>query len=119
MGKELLGLYISGHPIDKYREKLEQNKLKIAIVKKFRDQTPIITMALVEQIKKILTKKGDPMVFLKLRDLTDSIEAVVFPRTLLATGHLLAEDKCVIIKGRTSSRNGETSIICEEIKAMN
>ncbi len=117
--KELLGLYISGHPMDKYRQKMEQSKLKIATIKKLGDQIKVTLPVMVEQIKKILTKKGDPMVFLKLRDLTDSIEAVVFPRTLLATGHLLAEDKCVIIKGRTSSRNGETSIICEEIKAMN
>ncbi len=117
--KELLGLYISGHPMDKYRSQLEQNKLKISMVKKFRDQTPVAVTAMVEQIKKILTKKGDPMVFLKLRDLTDSIEAVVFPRTLMTSGHLLSEDKCVMIKGKISTRNEEASIICEEIKSVN
>ncbi|MDP2945947.1 MAG: OB-fold nucleic acid binding domain-containing protein, partial [bacterium] len=117
--KELLGLCISGHPMDKYRQKMEQSRLKIATIKKLGDQIKVTLPVMVEQIKKILTKKGDPMVFLKLRDLTDSIEGVVFPRTLLTSGHLLIEDKCVMIKGRTSSRNGEMSIICEEIKAIN
>ncbi|MBU1179271.1 DNA polymerase III subunit alpha [Patescibacteria group bacterium] len=113
--KELLGLYISGHPIDKYRDKMSKVRLNIPAIKKFKNQTPVMFMAIISQIRKILTKKGEPMLFLKLMDLVDSIEAVVFPRTLNEFGHLLEEDKCVIIKGKVSARNNEPGLICEEI----
>ncbi|MFC1625311.1 DNA polymerase III subunit alpha [Patescibacteria group bacterium] len=116
--KELLGLYISGHPIDKYRDKMSKTRLNLRAIKKFRDQTPVIFIAMIEQIKKIITKKGDPMVFLKLLDLSDNIEGVVFPRTLNEYGQMLEEDKCAIIKGKISTRNNNVSIICEEIKQI-
>lgn len=116
--KELLGLYISGHPIDKHREKMKKAKLNIPAIKKFRNQTPVIFIAMIEQVKKIFTKKGDQMMFIRLVDLSDSIEGVVFPRAMESHGHLLEEDKCVIIRGRVSDRNNEPSIICEEFKEV-
>ena len=92
--------------------------LNINAIKKFRNRTPVIFMGMIEQIRKILTKRGEPMIFLKLLDLTDNIEAVVFPGTLNEYGHLLEEDKCVIIRGKVSTRNNEPSIICEEFKKI-
>lgn len=116
--KELLGLYISGHPLDKYKEKMQKAKLNIMAIKKFRNQTPVIFLAMVEHVRKIFTKKGDQMMFIKLIDLSDNIEGVVFPRTMERHGHLLEEDKCVIIRGKTSDRNNELSIICEEFREI-
>ena len=113
--KELLGLYISGHPMDKYREKMAQTKLNISAIKKFKNQTPVTFMAMVESVKNILTKKGDPMAFMKVADLSGDMEMVVFPRVLNDFGDLLVEDKCVIIKGKVSTRNDEASIICEQV----
>lgn len=116
--KELLGLYISGHPMDKYKTAMKNAKLNILTIKKLRNKTPVIFLAMIEKIKKIMTKNNEPMLFLKLLDLTDSLEAVVFPRTLGEYEHLLLEDKCVIIKGNVSKRGDEPSIIIEEIKEI-
>jgi len=116
--KELLGLYVSGHPLNKYKDKMSKTRLNIKAIKKFRNQTPVMFIAMIEQIRKILTKKGDPMIFLKLLDLSDNIEGVIFPSTLNEYGHLLEEDKCVIMKGRISTRNNEPGIICEEIREV-
>ncbi|PIS13275.1 MAG: DNA polymerase III subunit alpha [Candidatus Tagabacteria bacterium CG09_land_8_20_14_0_10_41_14] len=116
--KELLGLYISGHPLDKYRSRLKNAKLNIKTIKTFIRQTPVIFAAMPEAIKKIMTKNGEPMAFIKFMDLTDSIESVVFPKTLNDYGHLLEENKCVIIRGRLSHRNDEPNIICEEIREI-
>ncbi|MDO8555259.1 MAG: DNA polymerase III subunit alpha [bacterium] len=116
--KELLGLFISGHPLDKYREQFKKARLNIAMLKKMRNQTPIIIIAMVSEVKKIITKKGELMAFLKIADLADTIEAVVFPSPLHEYGHLLEEDKCVIIKGKVSTRNNEPSVVCEEIKEV-
>ncbi|MCF7835820.1 MAG: DNA polymerase III subunit alpha [Candidatus Marinimicrobia bacterium] len=117
--KELLGLYISGHPLDKYRAGLEKSKINIRAIKRFRNQTPVVFAGMIEQVKKINTKKGEPMAFLKLLDLSDNIEVVVFPGTLASFGSLLEADKCVIMKGKVSTRNEEPSIICDEIKPVN
>ena len=116
--KELLGLFISGHPLDKYREQFKKARLNIAMLKKMRNQTPVIIIAMVSEVKKIITKKGELMAFLKITDPADTIEAVVFPSLLHEYGHLLEADKCVIIKGKVSTRNNESSVVCEEIKEV-
>ena len=116
--KELLGVYVSGHPLEKYKEKMRKAKWNISSIKKLRKNTPVILISMVDQIRKILTKKGDPMVFLKLTDFTGNIESVVFPRVLENCGHFLQEDKCVIIRGKINIRNNEPSIVCEDIKEL-
>jgi len=116
--RELLGLYISGHPMEKYEKKLNKVKFDISKIKRLKNQSPVITIVMIEHIKKLLTKNNDPMAFLRLVDLKDTIEAVVFPRTLNEYGHLLEEDKCVIIKGKVNIRGGEPSIICDQIRTI-
>jgi len=118
--KELLGLYVSGHPLDKFQGKLSKNKKNTTIetVKKTKPQTPFVLNAMITQMRRILTKKGDPMAFVKLTDLTDEIEAVVFPKTWEKCGESIIESACVSIKGRFSERNGSPSIIAEEIKKI-
>ncbi|MBU1091755.1 DNA polymerase III subunit alpha [Patescibacteria group bacterium] len=116
--KELLGLYISGHPLDKYRAGLAKAQINIRTIKRFRNQTPVVFAGMIEQVKNITTKKGEPMAFLKLLDLSDTIEVVVFPSTLASYKDLLQEDKCVIMKGKVSTRNEEPSIICDEVKEV-
>lgn len=116
--KELLGLYISGHPLEKIKDKLQNMKINTGAAKSFSDGTPVIIGALVESAKKIMTKAGQPMAFLKLLDLNGSMEAVVFPRTLQEYGHLIQEEAGLKIKGRISHRNGRISIIVNEIKTL-
>lgn len=116
--KELLGLYISGHPLDPLRAKIPKSSSTIATLKQFRMGSVISTAGMIVNAKKILTKKGEPMMFLKLEDLSDSIEAVVFPRALEKYENLLRAEACVSIKGKTNERNGVASILCDEIKEL-
>ena len=58
------------------------------------------------------------MVFLKIADLTDSIEAVVFPRLFKDTLDILVPEKCIALSGKVSLRNGEKSIIIEAVKEV-
>ena len=116
--KELLGLYISGHPLDKFKDKLEKIKTKIGNVKKLTDNMPLVTAGMIEEAKKINTKKGAPMIFMKLSDYTDSIENVIFPKIFEKYASIIHEGNCVAVKGRVSIRNGEHSILVEEIKEM-
>ncbi len=77
-----------------------------------------VAYGLLEEVKPILTKKGDKMVFLKIADYTGSIEAVAFPKTYKEYETLFQPDACVAIKGRLSNRNGIPSILIEKAKAL-
>ncbi|PCI28738.1 DNA polymerase III subunit alpha [Candidatus Kaiserbacteria bacterium] len=116
--KELLGLYVSGHPLEMYAKKLE-GKPKIADVKKdIREGTATVIAGIIAENKTILTKNGDKMAFIRFADLEDSIEAVAFPRILEEHGEILEVDSCALLKGRISKRNGEVSFIIEAVKAL-
>ena len=117
--KELLGLFLSGHPLDKHKDKLSKVEMNIATVKAtVMEGMTTAVYGILEEAKQFLTKKGDTMMFLKISDFSDSIEAVVFPRTYLEYKNLLTPDNCIAVKGRFSKRNGTQSIIVEKAKAL-
>ncbi|MBI2628434.1 MAG: DNA polymerase III subunit alpha [Candidatus Niyogibacteria bacterium] len=116
--KELLGLYVSGHPVEKFISHFQTHKMNISAIKTMKNNTPVLALGLVEKTKKILTKKGQPMMFINLIDGKDAIEVVVFPDALESFGHLLQDENGVKIKGRISWRNGSPSIICDKAELL-
>ncbi len=117
--KELLGLYISGHPLDAHRAKLEKQKFDIATTKeKLPPDTQTTISGIIEYRHEVLTKNGEKMAFITIADYGSTIETVAFPRVLKEYGGLLATGNCVIIKGRISQRNGEISFVAEAVKPL-
>jgi len=117
--KELLGLYISGHPLDKHREKMERKGDSIKkIMEEMKEGMQVVLAGIIEEAKPVITKKGSSMAFLKMMDFTGNIEVVVFPKVFTEYKDYLEQDKCVVIKGRISNRNDETSIIAEAVKEL-
>lgn len=117
--KELLGLYISGHPMENAQARLGNGAaISIEEFKTKKPQGLVTVAALILQTRRIFTKTGESMYFLKLQDTTDEIEAVVFPRALKDAAEHIAENNCVAIRGKYSFRNGAPSIIAEEIKKI-
>ena len=117
--KELLGLYVSGHPLDKYKEILDKQKQNIREIKKeVRVGMPTVVYGIVEEIKPIMTKKGDRMAFLRIADFSGNIETVIFPKLYAKHKDILKNESCIGIKGRISKRNGEISIIAEVVKTL-
>jgi DNA polymerase-3 subunit alpha len=116
--KELLGLYISGHPLDKHKAKLSNQKTTIKYAKENLRGVDTVIGGFIETVQTILTKKGEKMAFLKVADLSDSIEVVIFPRTLKEYEALLVPGSCVALKGKLSERNGEQSFVAELVKAL-
>jgi DNA polymerase-3 subunit alpha len=117
--KELLGLYVSGHPLDKFKEKLEGKAMTIKKIKEeLQPGMLAVVSGLIEEAKPILTKNGDQMMFLKITDYTGTIEAVVFPRAMKTYKDFLIPETCVAVKGQVSDRNGAISLITEAIKAL-
>lgn len=125
--KELLGVYVSGHPLDAYeaevakRPKLHElkaavlNKDEIAIV---RLKGELVTAGMISSVRELLTKKGDKMAFVAIADKKDFLEMVVFPKTYIEVKDLLVPGTCVAIKGKLSIRNDEPSIMLDKAKKL-
>lgn len=116
--KELLGLYVSGHPLDRFRDKFEKHDQNIRTIKELAEGAPVVLAGMIEECRSIMTKNGDHMAFLKVADFTDTVEVVVFPRTFLEAKPLIAADMCLAIKGKVSHRNGEISVIADALKKI-
>lgn len=117
--KELLGLYISGHPLDKHRSKLQGRAMTIERIRSGMQEGMIaVASGLIEEVKPMLTKKGDKMLFLKIGDYTGNMEVVIFPRTYTEAKDILLLDNCVAIKGKVSHRNGSVSLVADAVKAL-
>ncbi|MCB9814209.1 DNA polymerase III subunit alpha [Candidatus Nomurabacteria bacterium] len=115
--KELLGIYVSGHPLDEYKAEVDKRP-HISQVKKSYQGTTVVTTGLIEVVKELLTKKGDKMAFIKLSDQVDSIETVTFPETFTQYRELLVPGTCVAIQGKFNLRNDEPSILIDKIKLL-
>ncbi|MBI5644586.1 DNA polymerase III subunit alpha [Candidatus Kaiserbacteria bacterium] len=116
--KELLGLYVSGHPLDKHKEKLANSKHSIKHAKDSLRGVETVIAGYIESAQNILTKNGERMAFLKISDFSDGIEVVAFPRVLKENESLLAAGKCIMLKGKISERNGTPSFVAERVKAL-
>ncbi len=117
--KELLGLYVTGNPLDQYKTMLTENGHSVAKIKSDTlSGAKVILAGILEEAKVILTKKGDPMAFLKIKDYTDSIECVCFPKTYEKYKDILEGSDCIRVKGNISERNGEKSILVDVVDKL-
>ncbi len=116
--KELLGLYISGHPLENHREKLETKGKLIQTLNECKENHECIIGGIIENIREITTKKNERMMFLSVADFTDSVDVVIFPKVFEEFKSVIAVDNCVAIKGKISKRNGETSFIADKLKML-
>lgn len=116
--KDLLGLYISGHPLDQHKAIIEQTKVTSQNLGSLPPGMTVVLYGHIDEVKIIPTKKGDKMAFIRLSDYHGSIEVVAFPRLFEEIKHILLPNTCVGIKGKLSARKGEMSIIADKIKPL-
>src|SRR4051812_37205259 len=115
--KETLGVYVSEHPLQAIREQLRRKTdAPLAEVERRRDGEVMTVGGIVGAIKQLTTKKGEPMVFMRLDDLTGSTEIVVFNSVYGASRDLLEVDEVLVVKGRVDHKQeGETKLIAIEV----
>ena len=78
----------------------------------------VVVGGIVEEAKPIITKRNDIMAFLRVADLSSSIEVVAFPKVYEEFKKLFLPESCIAVKGRYSLRNGTPSIIAEKVKEL-
>jgi len=116
--KELLGLYISGHPLKQYLEKLQNYKvrsIKEILAKKGESNSNGYQIAgVISRVERIISKLGQPILFVKIEDLSGALEIVVFSDTLAKNPTVWRENNVIIANGRLSWRNNEPKFICQQ-----
>ena len=137
--KEMLGIYISGHPLEKLRSQIEQqtnintmqirnideqmttnieeNQIQQETKIKFKDGQSVKYAGIITSIKKKYTKNNKIMAFVTVEDLYGTAEIIVFENAYIKSGKSLVEENIVIVEGRLSIREDDTTtIIANEIK---
>ena len=121
MEKEVSGLYLSGHPLDAYREKIEKistctiAQLQGENARNFDNQTVTLVCTVVKN-KIMTTKSNTLMAFTTIEDLTGTMELLVFPRVLTSCRAYLQENAVVVTTGRASVKEDEgTRLIVESV----
>lgn len=109
--KELLSVYVSEHPLDSYKEKLEKIDMPINTLGSVMSEQLVTIGGIITNIKQITTKKGDPMAFAKFEDHTGEIELVVFPNAFKEKQDLWQLDKVLMVRGKMNDRDGERKIL--------
>ena len=114
--KEFLGIYLTDHPLKSRAEKIKKFKVEpIEEVKKIKKEKRLRIAGVVLDFKKILTRAGSPMLFVKLEDLSGQIEALVFEETLSKNPSFFQKNKVLLMEGRLSLRNDEPKLICQRV----
>ena len=104
--KEMLGLYVSDHPLFGVESALKRRvEHSISDLETMEDGAQVVVGGVITGLARKFTKKGDQMAVFVLEDLESSIEVTVFPRTLLEQGHKLQDDVIVSVKGRLDKRD--------------
>ena len=117
--KELLGLYISGHPLEAFRARFEERGMNLTTLKETaRDGSRAIVAGIIEDVRALLTKKGERMAFVRIADFHDTIEVVIFPKVFVEFKDLLEVDTCIAVQGKFSTRNGDISVIADAVKRL-
>ncbi|HEY3462618.1 MAG TPA: DNA polymerase III subunit alpha [Gaiellaceae bacterium] len=118
--KESLGLYVSEHPLTAIRDQLRRRTdCTLAELERRREGETVLAGGIVAGVRTTTTKKGEPMAFVQLEDLTGSVEVVVFNSTYAAARGLLVEDAVLVVKGRVDHKQqGETKLVALEVAAF-
>ena len=129
MEKEMIGFYISGHPLEKYREQIEKtsniNSIQLSGEDleqgmELKDGQFVKYIGIVTSIKKKYTKNNTIMAFVTIEDLYGTAEIIVFDSVYSKASNILIEDSIVLVEGRISIREDEAStIVARDIKLFN
>lgn len=117
--KEMLGLYVSDHPLLSVGAALAASTTAtIADMEEMSDRSPVTVGGIVGAITRRWTKNGDPMLFFQLEDLEGSVEVIVFPKTVHEFGPFVVEDAVLVVSGYLDHRGDDVKVVARELKEL-
>ncbi|MFK0734051.1 MAG: OB-fold nucleic acid binding domain-containing protein [Gloeotrichia echinulata GP01] len=119
MEKELLGFYVSDHPLQSLKQMLPLlTPINLSQLGEQREETKLCAVVMLNGVKKVVTKKGDQMAILQIEDLSTQLEAVVFPKTYERISFLLQVDARLIVWGKLDRRDDKNQFIVEDAEPV-
>lgn len=117
--KEITGFYITGHPLDLYRNKLKHMKSLAQLNEEnARDNSFVKIAGLIDTVKKMNTRKGDTMCILQLEDFTQTVEVVVFPNVFYEAVNEIMPETAIVVAGRVNRQDEGFKIIASRITKL-
>lgn len=118
--KEITGFYVTGHPLDAYREQMQRyTSVGQLVAGEVADGKIVRSAGLITGVKRITTRNGGMMCFVNLEDFTSQVEVVVFPRVFERYNRFLLPDLPVVVSGRVNMGSDETAkLIADEVKPI-
>lgn len=117
--KENLGFYISEHPLKSIQQSAKLfSPINLNQLSEQKSRKKVSVIVMITEIKKIMTKKGDPMAFVQFEDVTGQAEGVIFPSTYPQLELILREDLPLIVWGKVEKKDDQTQLIVEDAKAV-
>ena len=111
--KELLGLYISDHPLRNFQDFFQKNAVPINSLGRQHLDQRITVGGIITKIQKVYTRQNQLMYFATIEDSLSKMEVLVFPKVLERDFDLWKEENIVLLKGRYSEKDGESKLLCE------
>lgn len=129
MEKEVLGIYVSGHPLAEYEDSLRRKISHSSIDflpreeeeerQQIPDETKVIVGGMIASVSVKYTRNNDKMAFLTLEDFQGTMEIVVFPKVYQQYSELLLEEAVILVKGRSNvSADGEAKVIASQMQIL-
>ncbi len=117
--KELLGLYVTEHPLSDYRDYLENRTIPLHELKEHRADSQVTVAGIITKIQKIVTRTNETMLFTKIEDTISNIEVLVFPRLLKDTPTVWEEGRVVLCQGKLSNKDQELKLLANRAVNLN
>lgn len=122
--RELLGLYLSQHPLERYEVILNEMSVPINSITPEHNNRAVTVGGAIQEVREITTKNGQKMGFIKIADQFSEIELILFPSVYQQEGKVWERDRVVLAKGKASNRdkdgnsNGEVKILVNDISEI-
>lgn len=119
--RELLGLYLSAHPLDRYDDYFTEQTVALASIEVGHDKKTVVVGGVIASHRAILTKNGSKMSFVRLEDKSGEGEVIIFPKLFEEIGEQIIQDAVVKVSGKVSSTDrdgnatGEPKVIADEV----
>ncbi|MDR1194518.1 MAG: DNA polymerase III subunit alpha [Peptococcaceae bacterium] len=116
--KEVMGLYLSGHPLTPYVERLTARVSHQIDSLGEEEDFPVILGGVITQLRRTVTKRGQMMASFRLEDLTGSVETLVFPKLFEELAPRLSNDLAVVIRGRYQGQEEQPKLFLEKLEVL-
>ena len=117
--KEYIGFYISDHPLKAINQAAQiLSPISLNVLSEQKSRQKVSAVVMLNSVRKIITKKGDPMAFVQMEDITGEAEGTIFPSTYEKLEPLLVEGKQLIVWGKAQQRNEKYQLIIDDAEVV-